>query len=230
MRQATFGPLAASVLALVLATGCCEQEKEQIAALKNSNDQLIAQNKDYRDQIGQLERSNADLRMQMSNLNSELASKNETIADLQGRLNQPGPDVSGAPAGWEAGKFGDKVTVGSDILFPAGKATLSANGKRALAGIVSQLKSRYAGLTVRVYGYTDNDPIKKSRKLWKDNLDLSANRAMAVTRYLRERGIDAETIETIGMGATHFVAPNTSKASKAKNRRVEIVVVKAPGQ
>jgi chemotaxis protein MotB len=228
MPQAAIRPLAMTVLAMVLATGCCEQEKEQISALKNSNDQLLAQNKDYRDQIGQLERTNAELRMQAGNLNSQLANKNETITDLQARLSERTTDVTGTAEGWEKGKFGDKVTVGSDILFPPGKATLTASGKQTLSGIVRELKGRYAGLPVRVYGYTDSDPIKKSRKLWKDNLDLSANRAMAVTRYLREQGIPEDTIETVGMGATHFVAPNTSKAGKAKNRRVEIMVVKVP--
>ena len=78
---------------------------------------------------------------------------------------------------------------------------------------------------MRVYGYTDSDPIKRSARLWKDNLDLSANRAMAVTRELRKLGIPAESIETVAMGATRSVAPNRTKADKAKNRRVEIVVV-----
>lgn len=228
MPQAAIRPLVMTVLAMVLATGCCEQEKERISALQNSNDQLLAQNKNYRDQIGQLERNNAELRMQVGNLNTDLANKNETITDLQARLSEKTTDVTGTAEGWEKGKFGDKVTVGSDILFGAGKATLTASGKQALSGIVRELKNRYAGLPVRVYGYTDSDPIKKSRKLWQDNLDLSANRAMAVTRYLREQGIPEDNIETVGMGATHFVAPNTSKAGKAKNRRVEIMVVKVP--
>jgi len=81
-------------------------------------------------------------------------------------------------------------------------------------------------MTVRVMGYSDSDPIVKTKKLWKDNLDLSANRAMEVTRYLWSRGIPAERIETVGMGSTHFVQPNKTKAGKAANRRVEIHVVK----
>jgi flagellar motor protein MotB len=79
---------------------------------------------------------------------------------------------------------------------------------------------------VRVIGYTDNDPIRKTRNLWEDNLDLSANRAMTVVRHLREQGIDAEKLTACGRGETNPVTPNTSTANKAKNRRVEIIVIK----
>ena len=47
-----------------------------------------------------------------------------------------------------------------------------------------------------------------------------------MTRELRRLGIPAKTIETIAMGATHFISANTTAAGKAKNRRVEIVVLK----
>ena len=47
--------------------------------------------------------------------------------------------------------------------------------------------------------YTDNDPIRKSRKLWKDNLELSANRAMDVSRELHRRGIEPDRVETIAI-------------------------------
>ena len=127
---------------------------------------------------------------------------------------------------WDVGKFADKVSVGSDILFASGKATLTSKGKAALANIVADLKGSYAGLPVRVYGYTDSDPIKRTKNLWQDNLDLSANRAMAITRHIVSKGIKAESVETVAMGATRFVAKNDTSASKAENRRVEIVVIK----
>jgi outer membrane protein OmpA-like peptidoglycan-associated protein len=48
---------------------------------------------------------------------------------------------------------------------------------------------------------------------------------MAVTRYLVVKGVKADSIETIAMGETHPLASN-SGAAKAKNRRVEIIVIK----
>lgn len=103
---------------------------------------------------------------------------------------------------------------------------LRSSGKRALGRITDELNGRYAGLPVRIYGYTDSDPIRRSKKFWKDNLDLSSNRAMAVVRYLISRGVPKENIESIGMGDSNPVASNSSKSGKSKNRRVEIVVVK----
>lgn len=117
-----------------------------------------------------------------------------------------------------------RVTLAADVLFNAGRATLSKPGVTRLRGIVAQIKSQHPNATVHVYGYTDSDPIKRSAKLWKDNLDLSANRAMAVSRQLWQLGIAPEKIETIAMGATNFVASNKTAADKAKNRRVEIAV------
>jgi len=73
---------------------------------------------------------------------------------------------------------------------------------------------------------TSRTPIKRSRRKWKDNLDLSANRAMAVTRYLIARGIPKANVETIAMGDSRFVATNKTRAGKAKNRRVDIMVVR----
>jgi chemotaxis protein MotB len=118
------------------------------------------------------------------------------------------------------------VTVGADILFSSGKADLTSGGRAALDKIVGDLKSHYAGMTVRVYGHTDTEPIRKSKKLWQDNLDLSANRAMAVARYLVSKGISAKNVEVVAMGENHPVADNATAAGKAKNRRVEIVVLK----
>jgi len=118
----------------------------------------------------------------------------------------------------------------SDILFPSGQATLTKQGLTELDKAAAAIKARYAGLPVRVYGYTDTDPILKTKKLWQDNLDLSANRAMNVTRHLRSRGVPASMIETVAMGETRPVASNASTASKARNRRVEIIVIKSGGR
>ena len=103
---------------------------------------------------------------------------------------------------------------------------MTRTGKNALSRIVRDIKNSYPNLPVRVYGYTDSDPIKKSKRRWKDNLDLSANRAMAVTRYLIDNGVPKANIETIAMGDSNFVASNKTRAGKAKNRRVDIMVVR----
>ncbi len=225
MKQFTCkGAVLMFIVALVSTVGGCN-EQEQIDALTHQNERLMSQNKVYRDEIVELEKANLQLKENGDVRDASLAEKNEQLAGLKQKLeNTPAKDKEGD---WEIGKYSDKISLGSDVLFSAGRATLTAAGKRTLGQVVSAIKGQYAGLPVRVYGFTDSDPVRKSKKLWKDNLDLSANRAMAVTRYLIGRGVPKENIETIGMGAANFIAGNRTQAEKARNRRVEIVVVKA---
>lgn len=222
-------PTALLVALSVAATGCCTEEKEQINALKEANYKLEEQNKDLRSKYSRAQMGQQQLLTELQDARTDLGEKDETIEDLRARLaGQPetAPETGKAATGWERGLVGDKVTVGSDVLFPSGRAKLTAKGKGKLATIANQLKTNYSGMPVRVYGYTDSDPIVRTKKLWQDNLDLSANRAMAVTRYLIDRGVDKDRIETIAMGATNFVASNKTKQGKAQNRRVEIIVMR----
>ena len=214
----------------MIATGC-EDLKQENLALKNQNDLLLSQNQDLQDQVGTLGTENEQLKNDLDTKSLDLAAKNATIADLQGKLaNQPTGETvivnTGGAKGWEKGRFGDKIAVGCDLLFSSGRATLTRAGKSKLAKIAGDIKGSYAGMPVRVYGYTDSDPIRKTKNLWADNLDLSANRAMAVTRYLISQGVSKGMIETVAMGSTNYISPNSTKAGKAKNRRVEIVVIK----
>ena len=112
-----------------------------------------------------------------------------------------------------------KVTVGmsGDVLFDSGKSTLRPNAKKSLDEIASVLNGRYAGQPVLVEGFTDTDPIRKSG--YKSNFHLGFDRAYSVREYLLSRGVAADRIESV----TSF-GPNQPLATKAKSRRVEIVV------
>ena len=222
---------AVSVTILLGAVGCSEEHKLQIAELHAQYNEVSNQNQELRTELAHARTREADLLSEVDAKQLELSIKNQEIILLQTKLagagtHAPAPTQQLKAGNWDVGKYADKVTIGSDILFASGKATLTAVGKKTLDKIIRDLKIRYPNQSVRVYGYTDSDPIKRSKKFWADNLDLSANRAMAVTRYLKTSGIDAETIETIAMGATHFVEKNDTRTNKARNRRVEIVVVK----
>lgn len=109
------------------------------------------------------------------------------------------------------------LNIASDVLFSSGKADLKASAQQTLAQVAGVIKSDYPGKLVRVEGYTDTDPIRKSK--WKDNLELSAHRAMAVQRYLNQRGVPGAQMYS---AAKHTL---NQKGSKAASRRVEIVVI-----
>ncbi len=116
------------------------------------------------------------------------------------------------------------VTLPNAILFDSGKAELKKATSAELDHIRTVLREKdiYAGKQIDVIGHTDTDPIKKSN--WKDNWELSAQRALAVTRYLIKRGIDEKMIRAVGCGQSQPVVSNATASGKARNRRVEIVV------
>lgn len=109
------------------------------------------------------------------------------------------------------------VAVAGDVLFDSGKAELKSSAQSSLARIAQVLNGQYAGNTVRVEGYTDSDPIRRST--WRSNEHLSAERALAVEQYLVQRGVNNDRIYSAAFG------PSNPRSSRDQSRRVEIVVL-----
>ena len=161
---------------------------------------------------------------------SQLAEQNQrTIDELQRQIaefNRSPADATGFGKGYDV-KFDPSagtitVTLPNTILFSSGKATLKKATSSELDHIQSVLRQKYSNSPIDVVGHTDTEPIKKSK--WKDNLELSAQRALTVVRYLIGRGVDKQRIRAVGCGAARPVASNSTSGGKARNRRVEIVV------
>ena len=210
------------VVASMALGGCNIKHQRDMDILKGEKQALVVKNTNLQSQLSRAGVDNDALKAQLTDTKGTLGAK---IKELQDKL------ASGAGGGSAIRLADGKTplyykTLGGDLLFSSGMATLTAGGQKALAGIVVELKAKHSGQVVRVYGYTDSDPIVKTRKLWKDNLDLSANRAMAVARYLISKGIKRDLVETVAMGASRPVDNSGTKAGKARNRRVEIVVVR----
>ena len=117
-----------------------------------------------------------------------------------------------------------KVTFDSGILFTTGSATLSSTAKSSLFQFANVLKNN-ADCDVAVQGYTDNAGWKNSTaaQSQQKNLELSQQRAQAVTSYLLSLGVASNQIRsTMGYGEDNPVADNSTAAGKAQNRRVEV--------
>lgn len=117
-----------------------------------------------------------------------------------------------------------KVTFDSGILFTTGSSTLSATAKNSLTQFSTVLKNN-ADCDVAVQGYTDNAGWKNStaEQSQQKNLNLSQQRAQAVTDYLLSLGVSNNQIRsTMGYGEANPVADNSTAAGKAQNRRVEV--------
>ena len=117
-----------------------------------------------------------------------------------------------------------KVTFDSGILFTTGSATLSQTAMNSLSNFANVLKQN-TDCDVSIQGYTDNAGWKNStaEQSAQKNLNLSQQRAQAVTSYLQSVGVSAAQIRaTTGYGEANPVADNSTAAGKAQNRRVEV--------
>jgi len=168
-------------------------------------------------------------RTEKGQLAEQVTQNQQTIDELQKQievLKKSPAEATGFGPGYDV-KFNAAegtitVTVPDAILFDSGKAELKKASIAELDHIQSVVREKYAGRQIDVIGHTDTDPIKKSK--WKDNWELSAQRALTVARYLIQRGVSENKIRAVGCGESRPIASNATAAGKTKNRRVEIVV------
>lgn len=105
-----------------------------------------------------------------------------------------------------------------DLLFNSDSYIVSAGLTDDLNAVARNLE-KYPNSTVQVLGHTDNTGSADH------NQELSVQRANAVADQLMDGGVAFERIQTIGRGEDQPVDSNLSEEGKAKNRRVEIVIL-----
>ena len=112
---------------------------------------------------------------------------------------------------------GIRLTLNS-ILFDFDSAFLKPAARKGLEEVAAVLK-KHPDREIRISGHTDN----RGRPSY--NRSLSAKRAMAVLEALRDMGVDAKRMSYKGYGERKPVADNRTRAGRAQNRRVEILIV-----
>ena len=202
------------LVSFTLLSGCTNWE-ERYRSLSVEHENLKGLFERERAEKGQLADRISEDQRTIDELQRQIGDLSRSPADATGF--GPGYDVAFDPT---AGTI--TVTLPNAILFDSGKATLKKATSTELNHIQSVLGAKYSGKQIDVVGHTDSDPIKKSK--WKDNWELSAQRALTVARYLIERGIPNNNIRAVGCGESRPIASNATDSGKKKNRRVEIVV------
>lgn len=192
----------------IIATGCGPELKR----LRDERNALFSQNQEAQDLIDDLRRANDALNMENSTLRTDISGGGVVVDETA--FDNVGGGVTATATDQAV-----TVSVPGDLLFAPGKVALNTASQSTLSSIASIIESEYPGRRIRVEGYTDTDPIKKSG--WVDNLQLSLERSAAVYRYLEEQGLPAELMYASGFGA------QKSKETKKLSRRVEIVVILA---
>ncbi|WP_299546723.1 flagellar motor protein MotB [uncultured Helicobacter sp.] len=121
----------------------------------------------------------------------------------------------------DEGSEGFILRFNGKLLFDEGEITLNdADEVLFLKRLALILQKMSSTLHLDVIGYTDNRVITPTPK-YKDDIGLSALRALGVQRVLLENGVDPKKMTALGNGATNFVLPNTTEENRQKNRRVE---------
>lgn len=114
----------------------------------------------------------------------------------------------------------EKIEILEIVYFDTGKSTIKAVSFPLLDDVAQVLNDRPNIAKIRVEGHTDN--VGKPQK----NMVLSQARADAVMKYLVDKGVAAERLTAQGYGDTQPIADNKTKDGRAKNRRVEFMIVK----
>jgi chemotaxis protein MotB len=190
----------------------CDDAKQRVAMLEESNQQLADQLNKLRDQLAQCEDGNRLCQNELA------AARNEATGLRDQMAVQPKPLPP--PEGWTQVPGGGMIAIEESVLFASGKAQVRGEARTTLDRIVAVLQKEYADKEIYVFGHTDSEPIKHSN--WKDNLQLSTERAAAVVRHLQTKGIAPDRVLACGAGEHRPVVANDSAKNKQRNRRVEI--------
>jgi outer membrane protein OmpA-like peptidoglycan-associated protein len=125
-----------------------------------------------------------------------------------------------AAYGIDVQRQGDNILLNlpEGVTFDVGRATIKPQFYRALDAVASTL-NQYGRTRIEIEGHTDNTGSAAM------NQQLSENRAMAVASYLASRGVARDRMYAVGYGMTRPIADNSTAEGRARNRRVEIIVI-----
>lgn len=120
-----------------------------------------------------------------------------------------------------------RIGISGNVLFPVNSDQLRPDGRQLLKSLVPALKA-YLGERddmLMVSGFTDDNPIQEGNRRFADNLELSAQRALTVSRAMIEEGMPSSRVFAAAFGAEQPVASNANEQGRTLNRRVEMAPV-----
>ena len=156
----------------------------------------------------------------------ELSAQLDELARSKSMLeNKLGQEINDKQIKLQMMEKGLVITVVGDLIFDSGKAKIRPEAVGLLDKVAGILKDNMRQFNVGIEGHTDNVPIQKSN--WKSNWELSTARSLSVLHFLaNEQGIAPERLSAIGYGEYRPVAPNDTEEGRARNRRIEIIILR----
>jgi len=202
--------------------------KELNDVLKAKSDTLSKNIAELRQKISDLEAENEKLRQEITNLQKvkeeEVKKVSSTLEEMTEKMK-----VQIAKGDLTIRELQGKLTVDmkAAVLFDLGKAEVKPEGLEVLNKMVDTFKG-LSDKYIRIEGHTDNNPITGNlAKTYPTNWELSAARAINVTRYLQEQGVDSKILSAVAYGEFRPKpdADNSTREGQASNRRIEIILV-----
>ena len=125
-----------------------------------------------------------------------------------------------------------RIGISGSVLFALNSDELQPEGRQLLKSLAAPLAAYLATRDeiLMVSGFTDDRPVRDSNRKFADNWELSAQRALTVTRAMIEEGLPAAAIFAAAFGPEQPVASNADAEGRARNRRVEMAPVPRSGQ
>jgi len=203
-----------------------EDNKELESVLKAKSDSLSQTIVELRGKIAVLETENSKLRQKIVALQKAKEEKvQEVSSTYESLLEKMKKEISQGQVTISELKGKLTVNMVDAILFDTGKAEVKKEGLEVLQKVISILKEE-TDKAIRIEGHTDNVPIIGAlAKKYPSNWELSAARAINVTRFLQEQGIDPAVLSAVAYGEFKPIAENDTPEGKAMNRRIEIILV-----
>jgi flagellar motor protein MotB len=124
-----------------------------------------------------------------------------------------------------------RIGISGSVLFALNSDELQPEGRQLLRSLAPPLAAYLSvnGEMLMVSGFTDDRPVRESNRQFADNLELSAQRALTVTRALIDEGIPSSSVFAAAFGQEQPVASNADPEGRSRNRRVEMAPVPKSG-
>jgi chemotaxis protein MotB len=206
-------------------TNITGQRDELDKVLKAKTDDLSKAITESRQKVADLEAENTKLKENVAQLQTksqEVEKQSNTYKELMQEMK--GEIAQGQIAITELkGKL--TMDVVDKILFASGESAVKKEGLAVLKRVVDILKNM-KDKNIRVEGHTDNVQItSRLAKVYPSNWELSAARAINVTKYLQQQGIDPKILSATAFGEFQPLADNSTPEGRAKNRRIAIILL-----
>ncbi|WP_225765047.1 OmpA family protein [Stenotrophomonas sp. Marseille-Q4652] len=125
-----------------------------------------------------------------------------------------------------------RIGIRGNVLFALNSDQLQPEGRKVLESLAAPLTAYLSARDeiLMVSGFTDDRQVRGSNRQFADNWELSAQRALTVTRTLVAEGVPASSVFAAAFGSEQPVASNSDEEGRSRNRRVEIAPIPRPKQ